>query len=101
VLAFLGAFASGKAGMATNNIELANICDRLRKQVEIILADLPSLRGQADPNDPLASHLIDRLLVATDCATGCMILTGHNLPAPLASAARSICENLLRATGPP
>lgn len=75
-------------------MDIANICAKLRKQITGIVDDLPSLRDQADANDQLARHLIDRLLVATDNATGCVVLAEHGLGAPLASAARSILESL-------
>lgn len=74
-------------------METKDICARLRKDIAVIIDDLSSLRAQADPNDRIASHLIDRLLVATDNATACVVLAENSLGAPLSSVARSTLEN--------
>jgi hypothetical protein len=61
----------------------------------VIADDLPALKSQADPSDLLGSHIIDRVLVATQNAMVCVVLAEQNLAAPLASAERSIFESLL------
>jgi hypothetical protein len=76
-------------------LEIADICTRLRDRIRVIVDDLPLLKSQADPNDPLALHIIDRVLVATVNATGCAVLAEQNLAAALVSAERSIFESLL------
>ena len=74
---------------------IADVCNRLRDRAKAIADDLPSLKSQADPDDMLASHIIARVLVATDNAIGCVVLAEQNLAAPLVSAERSIFESLL------
>jgi hypothetical protein len=76
-------------------LEIADICASLRDRIRVIVDDLPVLKSQADSSDSLALHIIDRVLVATDNATGCAVLAEQNLAAPLASAERSIFESLL------
>lgn len=76
-------------------MDITDICNRLRNRAKGIADDLPSLKGQADPGDPLAAHMIDRVLVATDNAIGCVVLAEQNLAAPLVSAERSVFESLL------
>ena len=76
-------------------MEIIGICNCLRARIKEIADDLPSLKGQADPDDQLALHVIDRVLVAIDNARGCVVLAEQNLGAPLVSAERSIFESLL------
>jgi hypothetical protein len=58
-------------------LEIADICTRLRDRIKVIADDLPLLKSRADPSDPLASHIIDRVLVAADNAMGCVVLAGE------------------------
>jgi hypothetical protein len=57
--------------------------------------DLPLLRAQADPMDPVTTHLLDRLLIATDYAKGCASLGEAGLGPPIVPVARTLTENFI------
>jgi hypothetical protein len=71
--------------------EIAEISTRLRDRIKLILDDLPVLNSRTDPGDPLASHIIDRVRVATAArlANSSMDTRSSSYPSPkVARAAR-------------
>jgi hypothetical protein len=67
----------------------------LRKQVQLVLNDLPRLTAEIASDDVAASHFIDRLRVATDNAAGCALLADARLSAPVAAVVRTMLESLV------
>jgi hypothetical protein len=67
----------------------------LRKQVQLVVNDLPRLTEEIASDDVAASHFIDRLRIATDNAAGCALLADARLSAPFAAVVRSMLESLV------
>jgi hypothetical protein len=68
---------------------------RLRDQVQLVAEDLPRLTAQVASGDTAASHFIDRLRIATDNATGVVLLADARLSAPVLAVERSLLESLI------
>ena len=68
--------------------------DHLRQQITIVMDDLPVLEAEAAACDDLARHLVVRLKIAAENATGCAILADADCYTSLATVLRSILEGL-------
>jgi hypothetical protein len=70
-------------------------CERLDAVVQEALRDVSNLRDEIDAGDEVGRHLVNRLLVATDYASGCTILARTGLGAPLATLSRTLFEGFI------
>ena len=68
---------------------------RLREVVRDVCRDLPDLHGKIDGADEVTRHLLNRLLVATDYASGCAVLSEAGLGPPLLLNVRALFENFI------
>lgn len=78
-----------------SKLDVDGACASVRERVRGLLDDLPNLRRQVGPADEVGRHLLDRVLVASDFATGCALLGQERLAGPTASVTRSLVESLI------
>jgi Family of unknown function (DUF5677) len=79
----------------TANQELSATCEHLETLVQEVLRDFPDLRDQIGGNDEVNRHLIDRLLIATDYTSGCLVLARAGLGSPLVPICRALFEGFV------
>jgi hypothetical protein len=68
---------------------------QIRGLVEKILAEFPVLASKVEREDDVTRHLLNRLLVATDYASGCAALAENNLGPPLVPISRAMFESFV------
>ncbi len=74
---------------------IADLSANLKRHVHNILQELPALSGEVDPSDDVTKHLMNRLLVATDYASGCAVLAQSNIGPPMVPITRALFESFI------
>ena len=71
------------------------ISPKIKMLVTDILNDLPLLASHVETSDDITHHLLNRLLVATDYASGCAALADANMGPPIVPISRALFESFV------
>jgi hypothetical protein len=79
----------------TPSKEISATCERLDAVVQDVLRNFSKLHDQIGKDDEVKGHLLNRLLVATDYASGCVVLARFGLGGPLVTLCRTLFEGFI------
>jgi hypothetical protein len=75
--------------------EITNSSAKIKHYVKNILQELPELSATADASDRVTQHFLNRLLVATDYASGCAVLAESNVGSAMFTITRALFESFI------